>query len=97
VLTQILACRLLGRPELLPLESYDTANPFVFLHGHDHALDSASSRNLYGPSLDCIEHRAEALSGSGNGHRLHIHLIDKKRLDFAQRTAEGGCPHMVRI
>jgi hypothetical protein len=49
-------------------------NPPVFLGGYDYRRVAVLPMNEYRFVLDCVEERAEALSGSGNGNSLHISI-----------------------
>jgi hypothetical protein len=47
-------------------------DPPVFFGRYDYRRVAVLPKNEYRSVLDCVEERAEALPGSGNGNSLHI-------------------------
>jgi hypothetical protein len=78
--------------DLRPLCVSKAVDPTVFLGGHDHRHVAVLPTNEHGFVLYCVEERAEAFSGGGNGNSLHIHLIDKTQ----QMPQEFGTPAASR-
>ena len=52
--------------------AFRALDPPVFLRGYDYRRITVLPTNEYRFVLDCVEERAEALSGSGNRNSLHI-------------------------
>jgi hypothetical protein len=55
--------------------AFEAADAVVFLCGYDYARVTVIPTDEHRFVLHCVEERAEALSGSGNGNGFHIHLI----------------------
>jgi hypothetical protein len=58
----------------LRLEARDPVKLLVSLRGKDHDIVAIFPANEHRLVLDCIEERAEALSGSSNGNSFHISI-----------------------
>jgi hypothetical protein len=54
--------------------AFRAVDPPVFLGGYDYRHVAVLPKNEHRFVLDCIEERAEALSGSGSRNSLHISI-----------------------
>ncbi len=90
----------------LSIGAFETFDSLVFCSGYDDGRDTIPPTNEYRFVLDCIEERAEAFSGGGDGHCFHISISSTELGQTLQQwcdcralpgwTDECVRPHMVR-